>query len=146
MQNGIVISRIVYKGWEYWARNAGRITAAEMKHVRKTKGYTWTDRYTGVWEQSAEQWRTGGGGGELLPSPKLKTDKFTASTGCTTRPCWTLSRDSDRIRLNNGVMCAFPILFPVTKVLNLMPLQSRGCNGVAPSKDKILNSQTIRVT
>ena len=32
--------------WTIKARDARRITAAEMKHMRKTAGYTWTDHKT----------------------------------------------------------------------------------------------------
>jgi hypothetical protein len=31
--------------WNFTARDTRRITAAEMKHVRKTAGYSWKDYY-----------------------------------------------------------------------------------------------------
>jgi len=34
------------ENWTVGARNAGRITAAEMKFTRKTAVYTWTDYKT----------------------------------------------------------------------------------------------------
>ena len=35
-----------WKTWTIKARDAGRITAAEMKYMRRTAGYTWTDYKT----------------------------------------------------------------------------------------------------
>ena len=32
--------------WTFKARDARRITAAEMKYMRRTAGYTWTDYKT----------------------------------------------------------------------------------------------------
>ena len=34
------------ENWTFKARDARRITAAEMKYMRKTAGYTWTDHKT----------------------------------------------------------------------------------------------------
>ena len=34
--------------WTVKARDASRITAAEMKYVRRTAGYTWTDYKTNI--------------------------------------------------------------------------------------------------
>jgi len=34
--------------WTVTASDARRITAAEMKHMRRTAGYTWTDYRTNV--------------------------------------------------------------------------------------------------
>jgi hypothetical protein len=34
------------ENWTIRARDAGRITAAQMKYMRRTAGYTWTDYKT----------------------------------------------------------------------------------------------------
>jgi len=41
---------LLYDGetWTIKASDAGRITAEEMKHMRRTAGYTWTDHKTNV--------------------------------------------------------------------------------------------------
>jgi hypothetical protein len=36
----------VCENWTIKARDARRITAAEMKYMRRTAGYTWTDHKT----------------------------------------------------------------------------------------------------
>src|SRR5215469_5482668 len=45
LYNTLALPVLLYgsESWTIKARDAGRITAAEMKYVRRTAGYTWTD-------------------------------------------------------------------------------------------------------
>ena len=44
LYNTLALSVLLYgsETWTVKARDAGRITAAEMKYMRRTAGYTWT--------------------------------------------------------------------------------------------------------
>ena len=48
LQNTLALPVLLYgsETWTIKARDARRITAAEMKYMRKTAGYTWTDYKT----------------------------------------------------------------------------------------------------
>jgi len=48
LYNTLALPVLLYgsKTWTFKARDARRITAAEMKYVRRTTGYTWTDYKT----------------------------------------------------------------------------------------------------
>jgi len=50
--------------WTIKARDVGRITAAEMKYMRRTAGYTWTDYKTNA--QSAKDLKITPISGKLL--------------------------------------------------------------------------------
>jgi hypothetical protein len=44
--NTLPFPYLLYRNWTIKARDATRITAAEMKYMRRTAGYTWTDHKT----------------------------------------------------------------------------------------------------
>jgi len=48
LYNTLALPNLLYgsETWTIKARHARRITAAEMKYVRRTAGYTWTDYKT----------------------------------------------------------------------------------------------------
>ena len=48
LYNTLALPVLLYgsENWTIRARNARRITAAEMKYMRRTAGYTWTDYKT----------------------------------------------------------------------------------------------------
>jgi len=48
LYNTLALPVLLYasKTWTVKARNARRITAAEMKYMRRTSGYTWADYKT----------------------------------------------------------------------------------------------------
>ena len=48
LYNTLALSVLLYgsETWTVKARDARRITAAEMKYMRRTAGYTWTDYKT----------------------------------------------------------------------------------------------------
>ena len=48
LYNSLALPVLLYgsKTWTFKARDARRITAAEMKYMRRTTGYTWTDYKT----------------------------------------------------------------------------------------------------
>jgi len=48
LYNTLALPALLYssENWTIKARDARRITAAEMKHTRKTAGYIWTDYRT----------------------------------------------------------------------------------------------------
>ena len=48
LQNTLVLPALLYscENWTIRTRYARRITATEMKYMRKTAGYTWTDYKT----------------------------------------------------------------------------------------------------
>jgi len=48
LYNTLTLSVLLYgsETWTITARDARRITAAEMKYMRRTAGYTWTDHKT----------------------------------------------------------------------------------------------------
>jgi hypothetical protein len=48
LYNTLVLPTLLYgsENWTIKARDATRITAAEMKYMRRTAGYTWTDHET----------------------------------------------------------------------------------------------------
>ena len=50
LHNTLVLQVLLYgnETWTIKARDARRITAAEMKYVRRTAGYTWADYKTNV--------------------------------------------------------------------------------------------------
>jgi hypothetical protein len=45
LYNTLALLALLYgsENWKITARNVRRITAAEMKYMRKTAGYSWTD-------------------------------------------------------------------------------------------------------
>jgi hypothetical protein len=55
LYNTLALSDLLYgsETWTIKARDARRITAAEMKYMRRTAGYTWTDNETNT--QIAEE-------------------------------------------------------------------------------------------
>ena len=48
LYNTLALPALLYgsESWTIKARDARRITTAEMKYMRRTAGYTWTDRKT----------------------------------------------------------------------------------------------------
>lgn len=48
LYNTLAFTALLYssESWSIGARDARRITAAEMKHMRKTAGYIWSDYKT----------------------------------------------------------------------------------------------------
>jgi hypothetical protein len=48
LYNTLALPVLLYgsETWSVKARDPGRITAAEMKYMRRTSGYTWTDHKT----------------------------------------------------------------------------------------------------
>jgi hypothetical protein len=50
LYNALAVLTLLYgsENWTIKARDARRITAAEMKYTRRTAGYTWTDHKTNI--------------------------------------------------------------------------------------------------